>query len=314
MLALAIGLGIFFSALLTVGFKYFEKLNINTFHAILVNYITASSLSYLFADKSFVIDPTQGWFRISAGMGILFITTFIAMSVTAQQISVIICNIAAKMSLVIPLGFAFIFIGERITFLKIAAIVMAMAGVVLTVWKKENKVQKKSPSIKTNAGETNTGKVNSINGIERYFIIAWVFLGSGLIDASFKYVEHNYYDAVSPQYLMIVSYGSAGIAGLLWFLGTYARKRSPVHLKNIIAGILLGTVNYFSFYYVLVALHNGAMPSSVVFPVVNVGILITAAFLAMIFLKEKLKPINLIGALISVGSIFVLILQHYIGK
>jgi drug/metabolite transporter (DMT)-like permease len=286
-------LGIFFSALLTIFFKYFEKLNINTFQAILVNYITASALSFAFADKSHIPKGSENWFPVAASMGLLFITTFIAMSITAQRVSVIICNIAAKMSLVIPLSFAFIFVGEEITLLKITAIVMAMIGVVLTVWNKN----------RLYAGD--------MHGWKALMLIAVVFTGSGLIDASFKYVELHYFDAASPEYLMMVSYGGAALAGTAWFFISAIRSKPAIKTRNILAGIALGTVNYFSFYYVLVALHEGNMPASIVFPVVNVGILVLATLLAMILFRERLKTMNYIGVIIPISSIMILILQHY---
>ncbi len=290
---LIIFLGIVFTTSLVICFKYFDKLGINTFHAILVNYIIAALTSYIYADKNYTVNFRDSWFIFSVIIGLLFLITFLATSITAQKVSLIVSMIAAKMSLVIPLAYAILFIGEEMTYLKLTAIVLAMAGVVLTVMK---------PKVKSGSNPRN---------IRSILLICTVFLGSGLVDSSFKFIEVNFYSVVQPQYIMMVCYASAGLIGTLYFLISCINAKPVVKLKSIIAGIILGILNYYSFYFVLEALHIRSMPGSVVIPIINVGVLLLSTLLAIFLFREKLRPINYAGVIISILSIIVLALQFF---
>ncbi len=283
---------ILFSTLLVVCFKYFIPLKVNTFHAILVNYVIASLTSYLLSDKNFEINIHAPWFFFAFCLGLLFIVVFMATSKVAQSISVITSAITSKMSLVIPLTYAVLFLGEDMTALKLAAIIMAMIGVVLTVMRP--KTEEKGN-----------------NSIAAIALIAVVFVGSGMVDTSFKFIEINFYNIVPPQYVMMVCYASAGLFGMIYFLFTSYKKRPEVHGRSIIAGIILGVLNYFSFIFVVDALHTPSLQSTVVFPLINVGVLLLSTFFAMVLFKERLRMVNYIGVIISILSIIVLAFQNY---
>ncbi len=287
-------LAILFSASLVISFKLFVKLKVNTFHAILVNYFVAAFTSYLFAEKNFEINPSDNWFKFASGMGLLFILTFVATSITAQKISVITSMIASKMSLIIPLTYAVIFVGEQMTLLKFTAIVLAMIGVVLTV------IQPKNNELKS-------------RNMKSILLIAAVFAGSGLVDTSFKYIENNFYaTGVPPQWVMMVCYASAAVLGTLYWILQSLRIKPHISYRSVIAGILLGVLNYFSFIFVVESLHNPLLPSTVVFPLINVGVLLLATFIAIILFHERLRTINYIGVILSILSILVLAMQNYV--
>ena len=286
--------GIIFTTSLVICFKYFVKLKINTFHAILVNYPVAAITSYIYADKNFFIDYTDDWFRFSIVIGLLFILTFVATSITAQKVSLIVSMIASKMSLVIPLTYAVLLLGEAMNYLKVTAIVLAMIGVVLTVLQPKGSSGTKPLKLKS------------------FLLIAVVFIGSGLVDSSFKFIEVNYYSIVPQQFIMMVCYASAGIFGTIFLILSAFKTKIKIKWRSVIAGVLLGVLNYYSFYFVIEALHIQSMPSSVVIPIINVGVLLLSTLLAMALFKEKLQKINYAGVIISILSIVVLALQHYV--
>lgn len=284
---------IIFSASLVICFKAFVKLEVNTFHAILVNYYIAAFTSYLFADKNAPISITENWFKFSGALGLLFILTFVATCITAQKISVITSMIASKMSLVIPLSYAVIFIGEEMTVLKLTTIILAMLGVVLTVIQPKNDASKSK-------------KRKSL------WLVAAVFVGSGLVDSAFKYIETNFYGIVQPQLVMMVCYASAAVIGTFYLILTSLKTPLKITMRSLIAGILLGVLNYFSFIFVVEALHDPLLPSTIVFPLLNVGVLLLATFSALLVFHERLRSINYIGVIISILSILLLALQNYV--
>lgn len=293
---MSIILAILFSASLVICFKYFDKYNVNTLHAILINYVVASITSYVMADKSSLPDFSGSWARIAPFIGMFFIVTFIAMSIAAQKISVIVSIIASKMSLVIPLSYAVFMLGESMTAFKLLAILLAMAGVALTVWEDR---------------KTREAKDSHLHGSKAILIVCIVLFGSGLVDTSFKYIESNYYKTVAPQYVMMMCYGGAAVFGWLYFAFSKTNTFRSIQLKSILSGILLGVLNYISFFFVLESLHMPGMPSTLVFPVVNVGVLLVTALTAMVLFHERLKPLNYAGVVISIISIALLAWQQY---
>jgi drug/metabolite transporter (DMT)-like permease len=285
-------LAILFTTSLVLCFKYYERFRVNTFHAILVNYYAAALTGYFFADKNFRIDPAAPWFKFSAVLGLLFILTFMATSIATQKVSLIKGMIASKMSLVIPLTYAVIFIGEEMTLVKTFAIVLAMVGVLLTV------IQP-------------AGAKGELTGTRATLIIIAVFVGSGMVDTSFKFIETNFYDVAPMEYVMMVCYGGAACCGTAFFVFRDLRTGHGIRMRSAIAGVILGVLNYFSFYFVLEALHEPLLPSTVVFPIVNVGVLLLSTFFALLLFKERLRTLNYVGVAISILSIIALAVRNY---
>ena len=98
---------------------------------------------------------------------------------------------------------------------------------------------------------------------------------------------------------------TAGSLGLLFFLFRVAKGKSKFEKKSIIAGITLGIPNFASIYYLMKTLGDG-WEGSVVFPVINVGIIIFAAMGAIVFFKEKLSMYNWIGVFLAIISIIII--------
>lgn len=288
---ITIFLAILFTTLMFICFKYFHRFNINTFHAILVNYFVAAAISYYFTDNSFEIDLGASWVKVSAVMGLMFILAFVVTSITAQKVSLIVSMISSKMSLVIPLTYAIIFVGEEMTWIKAIAIVLAMVGVVLTILQGEQK------------------RPSTLSKKKSLLLIVAVFLGSGLVDTSFKHVETNFYALVPQNFIMMICYASAALFAVIYF--AFSRIKGPITFsyRAIPAGIILGSFNYFSFHFVLEALHYNGLPSTIVFPIVNVGVLLLSALAAVLLFHERLRLINYVGVAISILSIVLLALQ-----
>jgi multidrug transporter EmrE-like cation transporter len=92
---------------------------------------------------------------------------------------------------------------------------------------------------------------------------------------------------------------------LLFVLFDYFKNRTAIRKKDIIAGFALGIPNFFSIWLLLKVLANG-MEASVVFPIINVGILVTTAILGLILFGEKFKFQKTIGFLMAVAAIILI--------
>jgi len=118
------------SVLILVGFKLFSKFGINSFQAIVVNYLTAALTGILFSDNPLSIQAAfdTSFMHIAIPLGLVFISIFYLISQTAQRISISTASIANKMSVVIPVSIAILFYGEKPDALKYAGIVAALVA------------------------------------------------------------------------------------------------------------------------------------------------------------------------------------------
>src|SRR4029078_13627564 len=144
-------LSIVLSSWLILSFKYVERFNISRLQAIVFNYISCVITGCIFIGKipSPAVSINNPAFKWPVIMGLFFITLFNVTGYTAQKVSVAVASVASKLSLVIPFVFSILLYNEKAGFFKIAAIVLALAGVYCTVAvnKNERKGNTKQPAL-----------------------------------------------------------------------------------------------------------------------------------------------------------------------
>lgn len=290
---LYIFLSIFCNALLFVILKAYPRFSISSFHAIVINYFTAGTLGFLFAFNQ--LPNGERIFELSMGaipLGLLFISVFTLISKTAREISIATASIANKMSVVIPVLSAYFLFNDSMHLSKIAGIALALLAVVITVYKKK---------------EEHSDKDTSVNKKSNWFYPLFVFIGSGVIDAYINYVQKRVLinDAETSIYILLCFY-SAGITGIFFTLFSGNQKIKDFNLKNIVGGILLGIPNYFSIYFVMQAINQNVYEGSVIYPIVNVGVVVSSTIFAMLLFKERLSLIQSAGILMAVLAIFLI--------
>lgn len=272
------------SSIIFVVFKLFSRFKINTLHAIVVNYFTASTLGLLLYNGEITIAsvPQQDWFFAAVALGFLFILIFNLMALTTQRSGLSVVSVATKMSVVIPILFGILYYKESLGFFKTTGIIIALIAVYLaSIKSKEGIAFKKTDLI----------------------FPALVFLGSGAIDTSIKYLEGKYLSEGELPIFLTMVFGTAGVIGVLIIVGQILRKRFTFDSKNIIAGICLGVPNYGSMYFLVKALRNDAFDSSTIFTINNVGVVMISTLLGILLFTEKLHLKNWIGIALAVISI-----------
>ncbi len=280
-------LSIVLTSSLILFFKLFEKFNVNTLQALVANYFTAAFLGFIFsgiANKVSVLQNSE-WLPFAIPLGLLFISIFYTVSVTAVKISVSAATVANKMSVVMPICAAVYFYHDKITPIKAAGIVLALFAVILTSAKKEN-------DKKTNAGSL-------------FYLPILIFIGSGLIDVIVNYVQTNFLKGNGSDLFLGTAFLTAGLTGGI-IVSIQLAKGTKFEAKNVLWGIGLGIPNYFSIYTLIKALDSKQFESSVFFPVNNIGIVVLTALTAYLFFKEKLSYLNLTGIAIALVSIILI--------
>jgi drug/metabolite transporter (DMT)-like permease len=267
-------------------FKYLEKFEVNTFMAITVNYIVASILGLFISGQYFSISNfvSQAWAPNAIGIGATFITLFYLIAFTAQKLGVTVSTIANKMSVVIPVVFAFLLYNDTVTYLKVGGIFLALFGVYLA--------SKKDEKIKIS--------------VQYAYLPFILFVSSGLLDAFVNYTEKTLLTEENTPYFIPSLFLVAGSIGTLVCIFNIFYNQWKLKINVLYWGIPLGILNYGSLYFLLKALKSENIESSVVYSLNNVGIVLLSALLSVLIFSEKLSNINKIGIALSVVAIFMI--------
>ena len=274
------------SSFLFVIFKLFDVLKINTFQAIVVNYFVAAVLGFYLSNNSvsFQEIPNQPWFIGAFLLGIMFILVFNVMAQTSQKNGLSVASVSSKMSVVIAIVFGVWYYEESLGFVKLFGILLALIAVYLTSVKEKKETTEKQVSL--------------------LFPIL-LFIGSGAIDTSLKFVETTFVQQGGVPLFSATIFGCAFILGMTILLYQIVKGTFRFEFKNILGGILLGVPNYFSIVYLLKALSTDGMESSTAFTLNNVGIVILSTLFGLFIFKEKLIWKNWLGIVIAIVSILL---------
>lgn len=276
------------STLIFIIFKLLDRFNINTFHTIVVNYVAACSFglwSYN-APVSLDIILNSKWVYGAIGLGFLFISIFNVMALTAQRNGLSVVSVASKMSVIIPIIFGIYVYNESVGFQKITGIILALASVYLT-------------SVKPKTTK------NLSKGLWLPIIL---FFGSGTIDTSVKYFETTYVPKNGIPLFTACIFGFAFIIGITLLGYKSIKTPTKISIRAVIAGSLLGIVNYCSVYYLLKALNHDSLESSSVFTIINVAIVMVSTLLGLLFFKESISKTNWLGITLAIISIVLVTL------
>ncbi len=263
---------ILFSASILVLFRYFKQWGIDNLQAIIVNYVVAATIGFASHEgaSSLGIIVEKPWFPVSIILGILFIGVFFLFALSSQVAGVAITAVASRMSVVIPVTAAFLLFDETATLTKIFGIALALPAFYLTFKKKRNE------------------KVAFLT----LLLPLAIFIGTGSNDLLMKYTEYHYLQDDLFQLLAVV-FTLSLVIGVIILLVRVVLGKTVLQTKNIAAGLALGMVNFYSTYFMFRSMEY--FDSSVMFPVLNIGVVSLAAFSDALLFNEKFSTANRIG-------------------
>ncbi len=281
---------ILFSSYLTLSFKVLQKLHINTFQAIVFNYI-ACVITGSFVNGSFPVNKqniNEPWFVWALVMGVMFISIFNVIGFTTQKLGVAIASVANKLSMVIPFIFSLYLYNENSTALKITGIIVALVAVVLTCYPSQQ-------------GQGAGKKVNQL----LLLLPVVLFISSGLLDTLIVYVKNIFFINPADNFnnFLIAAFSVAGCIGLIVLITQIITRKQQFSIKALLAGIIIGIPNYFSIWCLgkVITAYKGN--SSAIIPVNNMGIVLFSAVAAWLLFKERLSLINWAGIFLAIAAI-----------
>jgi drug/metabolite transporter (DMT)-like permease len=171
-------LSILLNAYLILSFKVVERYGIPVVQAIVFNYITCV-ITGTVINGGFPVGAVMAgnrWLYWSLLMGAMFFSIFNLIGFTAQRIGVSVASVVTKLSLVIPFLFSVYLYAEKVSFLQVCGVAIALAAVVCI----------SLPS----KGNAAPGK--SLSPFLRLLIPVVLFISTGLLDTLVKFVEQGF--------------------------------------------------------------------------------------------------------------------------
>ncbi len=270
--------------ILIIIFKMFEKYKVDNLQGLIVNYLTAATCSYIFIKEDVSVDVilNSEWLYHAMIIGALFLVVFNFYASGIQKVGITITTVANKMSLVIPVCAAIILYGDSFTYLRGIAFLLALSGIYLSFTKEGG------PSFE-----------------KKYlWLIILVFIGQGISDSIFNDFAQKFPDEGGYLFFMVLFF-MASISGILILIGKSVKTKNKIQLKSVFWGIIFGIPNFFSLLFFLKALSDSKLSSSIVFPLVSMGVVVSSSLIGMFLFKEKLSRTNWIGILLSVCAIYI---------
>jgi drug/metabolite transporter (DMT)-like permease len=282
-------LSILCSSIIFVLFKLFPRFGVDTFQAIVFNYVTAFLCGILFFGHEWNPHALESgnWPLFVLLAAALFISLFILMGLSSQKNGVAMTSIAVKMSMAISLILMIVLYNEDLGWMKVAGIALAFTGVFLVSY---------------------TGKSNNSAAKSEVWMLATLFIGSGILDFILNYVQKHHLEHLTPSLFSAFGFGGAGLIGFAILMTQIFRKQASLSIKNIVAGVALGIPNYFSIYLLMESYRSTGWNDSTVLAVINVSIVMISSVIGFIAFKENVTIKKIIGLVAAIAAIVVLYL------
>ena len=280
-----------------IGFKLFPAYRINTFNAIVINYTVCLALGVL-------LDPdidlpfsrqvlSSDWFMFDLLMGVLFIVGFNLTARSIQTTGITLTTITQRMSILLTVTYTVLFFNEHFGALEALGLLLALAAIV---------------SINLKPGKRQEGIQGSLSPI-----LLAVLILSSTIEILLFYVEKT--GIVGNQQIAFTTHGF-GVAAVVGWIAIGVRTWTTsfdITRRDVIAGTLLGLPNFFSIYLLLHMLNHG-WKGALMYPMVNVSVLLLSTMVALIIFKEKLNRINWAGIAFATLSILIIAYAHNVSS
>jgi len=249
-------------------FKWSDRRGQDGLTLVAANYPVALTLGLLFSHN---LKLSSGVLLVAGILGFLFLLSFLLYGRAIAKEGVAASVTIGRMSLAIPVGMSILIWGEIPKIHHWPALLMIM--LIIFLWE---------------------GRGKRIS-----WLLLSLFLLFGIVDTGMKYFK-SHYGYVDDGAFLLALFASAGFWA--WFYVLLRKKRPS--WSDLQTGFLMGIPNFFSSFFLLLALQN--LPGYLVFPFVNVGSVLLAFLAGSLFFAEAPGRRKLI--LLVLGAFSVLLL------
>lgn len=271
-------LAVLSSTMVSVFMRASEQHVCNKTTMLACNYLVCTAVSAAFLGKSSPFSLTDGGlFSIALGVcsGVLYLVSFLMLQWNIGRNGVALPATYMKLGVLVPTLMAITLFGEQPKATQMIGIALAVAAIILV------------------QSEKSSGRVASQGGL---FLL---LVCGGINDGMAKIFEEFGNPSLQGQYLLF----TFGVALLLCILLCLKRKQGFAW-QDLLFGILIGVPNYFSSWFLLLALKH--LPAVVVYPGFSVATIVLITLTGAIWFHEKLSRRQLLAIGIILAALALL--------
>lgn len=242
------------------------------------NYVAAATLCLVLLRPPLGALPQSpdSWWLFGA-LGLLLPSIFLVMAAAVRHAGIVLSDAAQRLSLFLSLLAAFVLFDERLGGQKLAGAALAVCALVLLVTKP--------------AGGATLGRAAPV------LLAVWV--GYGVIDVLFKQLSKT---GAAFSATLFVTFVLAGTLLFGWLL----LRRTRWALRNVVAGLLLGALNFGNIYFYIRAHQLYPESPTLVFSTMNIGVISLGTLVGAGVFGERPSRLNYAGVGLAVVAIVVL--------
>ena len=216
------------------------------------------------------------------------------MAASTRRVGVSITTMASRTSVILPIVWAALFLGERITGWELLGTALVMLAFVFIIYRPHDK-----------GTDTATGRNERLKTV---LLPVGVFLSVGFIAVCMKTSQHlikteGCYETDYPVF-EIMLFSAAFLGAVAYYAAKEGREAFRFRWKSIAGGLCLGTFNYFVTFGLMHGLKY--FSSSTFYGIYNISVVLLTTLVGIAAFGEKLDGRKTVGMLFAVASIFVL--------
>ncbi|WP_439293909.1 EamA family transporter [Lonepinella sp. BR2882] len=277
-------LAILCSVSVSVLFKLSKRYNVATDQMVAFGYVVALSLSYFLLSPDFkglgftefVLESESK--PIFLTFGVLLPVGFIVMSKAVEHGGIVRTDAAQRLALFLQIIAAVVIFGEAITEMKTYGVIVAFFALFGLLYKP--------------AGSMGNAKIAALS-------LAGVWLIWGSTGILFKKIALQ--GGAFPATLFI-SFACAMVIMFTYLL----IKRTQWTAPSLLAGILLGVLNFGNILFYIYAHQFYKANPTIVFATMDVGVICLGTVIGAFAFKERISKINIAGIILGVIAILLL--------
>jgi drug/metabolite transporter (DMT)-like permease len=262
--------------------KHNDTRNGNPIVLLAGNYFIAAFISAIYFFSSSQNSISLPTFFFGAFLGVLFVLAFFAFTKAVGIAGTALATVSSRLSVVVPVLLSMVLYTEIPSLWQIFGFVLALITIVLFYRSLKNHSSSK------------------LKLLDFFYLVA-VLVGIGINDFCMKLFQSLRPLAEKPFFLFTIFFFA--------FLYTiiYVRfNHIAIDKYTGLLGCILGIPNMFSSFFLLSAL--ALLPGIIVYPVVNIGIILLTAFSAALIWNEKLNIQGKWALLFGIIAIILLVL------
>lgn len=270
------------SVSVSILLKVARQKQVDVGQAIAVNYLVAVLLAVVLLQPhpASLLNPATPWWILIA-LGVLLPTIFLAMAAAVRHAGIVLSDAAQRLSLFIPLLASFLLFGEQLAGQKVLGVGLALLALLCLL-------------IRPRHADGQSQNMRSV------LMLLAVWVGYGTIDILFKQLSKA---GAAFSSSLVVSFSLAGVLILAWLLF----RRTVWNRNSLLAGLLLGLLNFGNIYFYIRAHQTFPENPTLVFSAMNIGVISLGAIVGAGFFKEKLSLVNMAGVALAIVAIVALI-------